>query len=331
MIRVFSALALVVGATLCYGQSQMCTTEEYIARLSEIECTQVERELVFAAYNDCGRDDLGNELVDLCRTHGSVKCNEQLLLIALRNPLEIRSCYRDDDFREQALPCTSDCKQDLEMFLNVTLGCCSRAIFDDQLAQLYPSVVIINSLIGMCNISRSLLPDRCATPSTLSYTPSGATVPSCTQNELDQKLSAVPCSSEYIQPRLDLATDCRFSDLYNEEPTLACEEDDNGVICAERAFDPTAVSMFEQSALNCIEGAETCSDTCRASIVSLRDVLGCCLNNLYNNTFFSLYATSYELWSMCDLETIEFCGDASGLQVTTLLLAVTFLVLALIL
>ena len=330
-MRVFSAL--IASATLlglcCRGQMQ-CTLEQYIARLSDIECTQAERELVFNVFKDCGRDDLAAEVVDLCRTHENLTCNEQLLLIIFHNPLEIRNCYNDDEFRERTLPCTAVCKQDLEMFLNDTLGCCSRTIFEDQLVQQYPSIVLINGLIDMCNISRSLLPDQCTTPSTLSYMPSGAAGPSCTQNELDRKLVTLPCNPEYLEPRLDIARDCMFP--ANEEPAIACEENNDGIICTEFAADSTAL---DQVALNCIEGAETCSDTCRTSVVSFRDVLGCCVNNLYNNSLLSLYASSYELWSMCEVETIEFCGSKSGqllaAEVTKLLLAVTFLVIALVL
>jgi len=86
--------------------------------------------------------------------------------------------------------------------------------------------------------------------------------------------------------------------------------------------------------LNCIKGANSCTEACRTAVVSFRENLGCCVNNLFNTSLYSSYATSYELWSMCGVETVGVCGRESGqapaADITKLLFAIAFLVLALI-
>ena len=329
MMRIISVL--VVGANLlglCHGQ--VCTTEEYSARLSDIECAQMHRQVVLDVYNECGRDDFAEELVDLCRTHNGTTCNALLFLILFRNPIEVRSCYRDDTFGERILPCTAECKEDLEIYINDTLGCCSRSIFEDELITAFPSVVLIRGLIDTCNVS--LLQNPCTTPSTLSYTPSGAVETSCTRTEVNARLATIPCSPAYLEPRLDLAIDCGFPS--NEEPALACEEDDDGVICFAYTVNSSVLAILAQVDLNCIEGADTCTEACRTAVVSLRENVGCCVNNLFNTSLYQIYVASYELWSLCEVETIEFCGSNSGqvpaTDVTKLLFAIASLVLALV-
>ena len=190
----------------------------------------------------------------------------------------------------------------------------------------YTSVLLISDLIDVCNVS-VLQQNRCTTPSTLSFTPSTATDPSCDTDEVFSRLAAVPCTPAFLEPRVSLAKSCRFP--ANEEPALACEEDDDGVICASYASDRTILDEVEQ---NCIKGANTCNNTCRAAVVSLRENLGCCVNNLFNHSLNAIYAASYELWSMCGVETVKVCGDVvddgQAPAATKLLLAIVFLVLA---
>ena len=332
MMRII--LVSIVGATLlglCLGQ-EGCTTEEFIAGLSKIECTQMHREAVFDVFTQCGRDDLAEDLVDNCRTTKNVTCNELSLLIPFRNPMEIRSCYSDDTFDELILPCTAECREDLEVYVDDILGCCSRNMLEDELILKIPSVALISLLIDMCNVSL-LRQDRCTTPSTLRYTPSGAVEPSCTTNEVSRRLDELTCNPAYLEPRIALAKSCGFP--ANEEPALACEEDGDGVICISYSADSTALDQVE---LNCIDGANDCTKECHAAVLSFRENLGCCVNNLFNHSFHSIYAASYELWSQCGIETVGVCGSESGASVqapaadiTKLLFAIAFLGLAIVL
>ncbi len=138
--------------------------------------------------------------------------------------------------------------------------------------------------------------------------------------------------SESLDPRLDLFRDCMYpSDAYER----ACEKDDKGIVCATYAFDSAALALINVVETNCIEGTDTCSELCRAAVVNIRENVGCCANNAYNTSLVSLYATSYELWSLCEVETLEYCGDSDSGQVpaagvTKLFLAIVTLVLALV-
>lgn len=318
---------LFVGASLlvlCHGQR--CTVEEFTARLSDIECTQTDRQPILDHFIECGRDDFAGEVVENCRTHNNKTCNELLTPIFFRGPVEIERCYRDATFQETILPCTAECKEDLEAYINNTLGCCSRSIFEGVLFEGYPTVALIKSLIDACNIS---LPSPCTTSSPLSFTPSGAAESLCTANEVSRRLAEAACRPEALQMRLDLYDSCEYS---NEAQRLGCERDDNGVVCATIAFDSSVLNILNQVALNCTQRATTCTEACRTAVISLRQNVGCCANNIYNSSFFALYSTSYELWSLCEVETIGFCdsGQVPAAGVTKLLFTIAFLVLALV-
>ena len=302
----------VVGASLlglCLGQD-VCTVEEFVTRLSKLQCKQTDPDLVLDVFTECGRDDLGEEVVNNCRTNEkNVTCNELTLLIPFRNPIEIRSCYRDDTYDERILSCTAECKEDLETYVNDVLGCCSRSIFEDELNMEYTSIALVSDLIDQCNVSLMGL-EPCTTPSTLSFTPSGATEPSCTRDEVFRRLFAIPCNPDHLEPRVKLSKSCGFP--ANEEPDLACEEGDDGVICVSYAADRTAISILDQVEQTCIKGANDCTEACRSAVLSFRENLGCCVNNIYNNSLNMVYAASYELWSLCGVETVEVCGSESA-------------------
>lgn len=322
---------LIAGASLlglCHGQVQ-CTTEEYIARLSDIDCTQMHMQAIIDAYTQCGRDDLAGQLVDNCRTNqNDSTCGELSLLIAFRNPIEIQSCYRDNTFEERILQCTAECKEDLEVYINDNLGCCSRSIFEDELLTAYSSIALMRNLTDICNVS--LVQNRCTTPSSLSYTPSGAAEPICTGDELSHRVVRIPaCSRAYLEPRIALARSCGFP--ANEVP-LTCEADDDGVICISYYNDTIVRTIVDPVELNCINGTNSCTEACRAAVVNFRENLGCCVNNLYNNSLHSIYGASYELWSLCEVETVGICrsGQAPTVVVTKLLFAIAFLALALL-
>jgi len=328
MMRII--FVLIVGASLlglCLGQ-EVCTAEEYNAGLAKIGCTQKDVQALIDVFTECGRDDLAEEMVNNCRTTKNVTCALLARLISFRNPIEIRRCYTDDTFGERILSCTAECKEDLEVYVNDTLGCCSRNVFEHELLAEYPPIVLVRELIDMCDLS-GLRQGPCTTNSTLSFTPSGATEPSCNRNELFGKLAEIPCTPAYLEPRLAFSESCGFST--NEETPLACEKGDDGVICISHPL-----TVVDEVELNCIQGANDCPEACRTAIESLRKDLGCCVNNLFNQSVLPIYATSYELWSMCGVETVGVCGrardsgQAPAADITKLLFAIAFLVLALI-
>ena len=61
-----------------------------------------------------------------------------------------------------------------------------------------------------------------------------------------------------------------------------------------------------------------CSDGCREGLRRFNNELGCCLNNIYNNSFVGEYLpfAAYSLWSNCGLESESpgFCSSAVALS-----------------
>ena len=124
------------------------------------------------------------------------------------------------------------------------------------------------------------------------------------------------CQDECLDIIFQLAVLCN-GDFIAKTYRAYCGQYD-GKSCLElflTAEDEYATA-FESANISC-SGASTttCLPDCKSSLQQISATLGCCLNNIYNNSELGLeYETlnSYELWKECGVETPGFCLYGDG-------------------
>ena len=89
----------------------------------------------------------------------------------------------------------------------------------------------------------------------------------------------------------------------------------NGVACYSllQNVDADINAPLNGTCASALVDPSTCTTQCTAAVRNVRNTFGCCVNNLFNTTYFRLadpvatLAVSYEFWDECGVETIGYC------------------------
>ena len=127
-------------------------------------------------------------------------------------------------------------------------------------------------------------------------------------------ISEEQCNNGFVQESIDFMLQCNLRQEA-EGFVAGCQRNSNGDYCsiAETYFDDI-IELGE----SCAESVENCATECRASLMRLREELGCCLNLMYNTSNFGPLLLNNPnpltsaLWSRCGVEPItEECTPST--------------------
>ena len=126
-----------------------------------------------------------------------------------------------------------------------------------------------------------------------------------------QQLYTQLCSQECTEQIKTFSQVCdapQFTDPFLH----ACEENTvSGDFCLVGVFTNNGL----EAATHCYSAlaADYCSDSCKSSLVQLKNDLGCCINSLFNVTaygFDKFNIADSDLWALCDIEVVESCNNS---------------------
>ena len=184
--------------------------------------------------------------------------------------------------------CNPECKNVL-INARSEFGCCVNLNNDSSHLYSY-------SLWSRCGVE--LVTEECS-PSTI--TASSEVDSSCKGKTVQESFISATCRQQYVEStrkRLSATEGCQG---FVYPPSNMCNANGNGVYCnLLMDFNITEVSV------NC-NNTSTCDPGCLQTINNTTNVLGCCINDLYNSTSNRLDWMSYEFWSRCGLQSPGFC------------------------
>ncbi len=204
--------------------------------------------------------------------------------------------------------CTSSCRSSISNIRD-RLGCCSG--YWTPLSATRQSN-LDGRLWQACGVSTGEL---CPLPA---FTTPSDTTRFCTETETAQIVLAQRCmqiSSGITVETLANTTGCGgVAKLHVED----CSTNSNGEFCALNNELTLATTMIRNCA-GSVNGG-TCSFSCRQSMLSLRNALGCCINTLYNGTAIRIAPTipnadqllsffTNNFWSRCSVSPPGACAS----------------------
>ena len=114
---------------------------------------------------------------------------------------------------------------------------------------------------------------------------------------------AEQCTSGQVQETVNIASQCNLP----QAVTLlqnSCKRNHMGDYCGIASAYITTKEAIETKT-DCVGAETTCSVQCQSHLRTIRDRLGCCINEILNDTSSPLYnpvSFSYSLWSSCGVE-----------------------------
>lgn len=208
--------------------------------------------------------------------------------------------------------CSDQCRQQLEI-LRGALGCCINEMLNTTSPATYLyHPIFAYPLWSMCKIEP--VPKACH-PSRLSRAKSKS-IMSCTDDMLFQRRYEEACNWTTLQPLLEEYESHNCTEI-GEDQINSCSIGEDGKWCVEKVVTNLVYyrGLKAVARAHCLT-SKNCSTTCRNSLMALRKLLGCCVNNLVNNTFVKLTITETyfnkditkdALWRKCGVAHPGFC------------------------
>ena len=280
-----------------------CSVEEFVQKASSVSCQSSLAQPGVNAYAGCGYNELAELLVDTCRTLNGKTC-VSLVGAEVNNVISLfTNCLSSTSSGTRFTCSLSQCRVTAEALLS-RLGCCFNVLDNTEVTRalgiannVIPSVT---DLVTLCGLTPP--PQRCSTPSSLTFTPS--TVPRCSTNELTNRiLKEVSCKPEVQKVLFDIYSSCNV-ETFISALVDACRVNENGDFCSTLAQN---LAIDNSNIQRSCTSSSTCSNDCRDAIKMFRSDAGCCINALYNSTTSGTSTTSYELWSRCGVDTVGQC------------------------
>ena len=228
---------------------------------------------------------------------------------------DIQAARRECLAQEEPGECSESCSSKLEL-LREELGCCINEMANStgfRTGFLY-APVFDHALWEYCNVTTAA-PSCRPSPLTRALTTEKE---NCTLDELYDRANQASCKRNLLQPLLEWY-ESHGCGRIGEDQINTCGIDEHGQWCIERINNNRLTfAKIAQSAITHCPRTDECSRDCRTSLQALREVMGCCLNNILNNTFAELvYAetyeyyknyTSYALWKSCGVPHPGYCN-----------------------
>ena len=202
------------------------------------------------------------------------------------------------------MSCSNTCRQRLQV-LRDGIGCCINEILNTTLGPTNHQRLFEYSLWKMCGINP--ITEKCP-PSRLTKFPKHKITRNCSFHEFFQRRYQVQCRNSTVKFLADdyNAHGCQqvSADLYN-----TCSITEEGAWCIEKhVANLTSNLMLAKLARSYCSSNGPCTAECRTALQGIRSNLGCCINNLFNNTYMQLIYTEtvfssvlahYEVWKGC--------------------------------
>ena len=234
--------------------------------------------------------------------------------------------------------CSRECYKLLHT-LRKDLGCCINEILNTTIGP-RPHRNLFNYFLWRnCNLD---IPPQNCLPSRLTKYSKPQVTKQCSFHEFYQKRYRVQCNNSTITA---LANDYDAHGCHQVSRDLydTCSVTEEGVWCVEKFLkNLTSTVKFFRAARSHCTGAG-CTPGCRDALIGIKANLGCCINNLFNNSYvrliysetsFNTILAHYEVWKNCGVTHPCSCviktysnGAASSYHMTAAVLLITVVIL----
>ena len=210
--------------------------------------------------------------------------------------------------------CSNECRQRLEV-VEDDVGCCINEMINNTRIGPRKYQRLFNySLWSMCGVDT---PRQSCPPSRLTKLPKPKSTSNCSFHEIFQRRYQVQCRSSTMKAFADdyNAHGCQqvAKDLYN-----TCSITEEGVWCMEKPLINNffILDLADLAQSVCSSNGSTCTAECRSALQDIRSNVGCCINNLFNNTYLQLVYTEVifnsilsrkEVWTSCGVTYPDSC------------------------
>ena len=215
------------------------------------------------------------------------------------------------DYVEGSTSCSPQCKSSLEAIRN-DFGCCINSFFNISSIGRQPAVLSY-SLWSLCGVETvSSVCSNIASVAPVNTSVNSTTRCPSAQERTEMELDIL-CSpaGQVTVDRLYEGDICRKT-LANDI-IATCGQNDLGRRCTKSTYRP----LLDGIASSCTQGNETCSSECRDALLTARNEIGCCVNNLFNMTFGissidcqPFPDTIFNLWDQCGVTSPGFCSSS---------------------
>ena len=329
-------------------QRRQTPNEQRIAQLLQcnlpavrLQCTTgLQQQMVNAAVN-CGENVQARLFAGACATNAN---GEYCSVAVLNNALQLDRVLLDCISAIRGGSCSSDCRNSLMTFRN-SWGCCINTLYNFTGHPLMdpgnPNLQIVSSIFSNSFWSSCGVETVSSCQNSIPF----STVhnsPICTNLTFHQRIAALQCGENFGQQIVDAII--RQDGCYEvaKAHADACGINPQGQHCAGvigadlDAVVNSGVTSLTSVRSRCSRMNETCTSSCRSAIQVFRNTLGCCVNNLYNTSIVNSlqlggqhFATSYGLWSSCNVDTPSVCPTMlSGCAATKGFFGVILLMIA---
>lgn len=245
------------------------------------------------------------------------------------------ACFNQSEY------CSAQCYQLLQQ-LKDKLGCCLNEMINTTTGgglKLHGSIVEYE-LWKNCSLD---LPPKSCQPSPLATisAPKVTRTQKCSSHELFRERYKVQCSNTTIQA-LAYGFDKQSCNQVSRDLINTCTITKWGVWCVEKFFKMLPEIRKPLESIQSYCSGAGCPRACRKALRKLKDKLGCCVNYIFNNSFFKLiYSNTAYLgrltiksgaWSSCELPPPKVCklriynGGASSIHAITFIMVMAITV-----
>lgn len=202
--------------------------------------------------------------------------------------------------------CDRSCYEQLHK-LKKELGCCINEMLNGTRGPTPHRELFNYSLWVNCSLTVPPL-QGCSQSTRLTRFPKPEVTKQCSFHEFFQKRYQAQCSNSTMAA---LARDYDGHDCHQVSKDLydTCSVTEEGVWCIEKFLkNLTSIIKLFRSARQFCNGVGGCNEGCQEALLGIKTNLGCCINNMFNNSFVQLVYTEtsfnsvlahYEVWKSC--------------------------------
>ena len=123
---------------------------------------------------------------------------------------------------------------------------------------------------------------------------------------------AAQCQSGIQQEEINILQQCGLTNL-SELSAGECSRNEVRQYCTPAVYELIEAGIFGYYDQFCDDAIASgqCSSAC-STILQDISAYGCCLNTAFNNSFSLDDLLSYQLWTLCNVGTLDFCSSDNG-------------------
>ena len=285
------------------NRRQVANQERCTAVAFDFQCTSDYNQALVNISANCGNNKQARNFAGACARNN----NDQYCAIAAMNlPTTTATC-------SQFGSCSSGCRSYLRSLRSI-LGCCINSFLN-----------FTDSPVQLQNIFSYSLWSRCGVETVESCNNGIVFTPIfnnkvCTDDDLHQQLAVAECSPPYSQQIVDALTNAEGCEDFLLVERDNCAVNSQGEHCGAESrdelisFTETGTATVVPVINNCATtlSSRFCSSSCRRSLQTLRNDLGCCANLIYNNpNLGNNPLVPSALWDQCGVTNPGLCDAAT--------------------